>query len=66
MIDLEKKKLELLDKFHALEQKRAEIASQIQRLQTVGSQVVQEMDTLNKQFDFIQELLKSEEVPKEE
>ena len=56
-----KKKLEMLEKFYELEGKRNMIIAEIQRLQTIGNQIVVEQDTLNKQFGFLNEMNKKEE-----
>ena len=60
-MNINKKKLEMLEKFYELEKKRNQIIAEIQRLQAIGNQIVVEQDTLNKQFGFFNEMNKKEE-----
>ena len=61
MKNINKKKLEMLEKFYQLEQKRKGILVQMQQLQAMGNDIAQEMDTLNKQFELLMQIDKKEE-----
>jgi len=55
-VNINKKKLEMLEEFQQLEQKREQIATQMQQLQNYDRQAAQRMDTLNKQLALLVEL----------